>query len=143
MRTDKTPLLIPAVALVALTLSTSCSVGKARQELTASQKPSQDESSWAYFIDTGDDGDDPWTGGCHQKCSDPRCVESRSFWGSDWCSADKLYEWTNSIPPGAESDIKPCDCEEICQARGFATGSCVSVARVCEERWASASCQCS
>ena len=99
-------------------------------------------STWAFFIDTGDSGDDAWTAGCHFKCSDAGCDGATEFWGGDWCSGSDLQEWTNSEPHAAASDITRHDCDEECKAKGLAGGQCVRVEKACGDRWPSSRCKC-
>jgi hypothetical protein len=138
----KHPLLrfcLVAIALAPLLLSNGCASGQTPEPPSALQ---QGESTWGHFVDRVDNGDDPWNGGCHYKCSDPDCSAALEFWGSDWCVASDLQEWTNSGPHGAESDIKRYDCDQECKEKGFEGGRCEQVENVCDGVRPSSRCAC-
>jgi len=133
--------ILALVGLLAV-LSTGCSTTGASEPLSASGSKAEDESTWAYFIDTTDQGDDIWSAGCHYKCSDAECDGPTEFWGGDWCVGSDLQEWTTGDPHAAASDITRYDCDHECKAKGLFGGQCVRVEKACGDTWPSSVCEC-
>lgn len=103
---------------------------------------SSKEASWGYFIDTVDQGDDPWTAGCHYKCATADCSGAKEFWGGDWCVGDDLMEWSKAEPHPAQSDLRRYSCAEQCRRRGAPGGRCVQIKDACGGARASSLCEC-
>jgi hypothetical protein len=136
------PHLIRALVLaLALTLA-GCATSHPAEPTASLPQTAEAASSWGYFIDAVDNGDDIWTPGCHYKCSDARCSGPTEFWGGDWCSDNDLHEWTNGAPHAAESDIARYNCDEACKQKGAAGGRCVRLEKACNETWSSSHCAC-
>ena len=130
--------LIRLVCVLALVL-TGCATGGAPEP---TPRTTEGDSAWAFFLDTGDDGDDIWTPGCHFKCTDPDCSGGTEFWGGDFCSGNDLQEWTNSGPHAAESDIARHDCDAACKEKGSSGGRCEPVKNACAGTYQSSRCVC-
>jgi hypothetical protein len=100
------------------------------------------ETSWGYFLDAVDQGDDPWAAGCHYKCAAADCSGSKEFWGGDWCVGDDLMEWSRAEPHPAQSDLQRYSCAEECRRRGASGGRCVQIQDACDGAHASSLCEC-
>jgi hypothetical protein len=133
---------LSSLPFVLAILLNGCATAGGPEPPASKPQAAVEDSSWAYFIDAGDDGDDIWVAGCHYKCSNAECSEFAGFWGGDWCSGDDLQEWTNSGPHAAESDIARHDCEQACKQKGAAGGTCVRVVRACDGMYPSSRCEC-
>ena len=131
-----------AVVVLLAGLSLACT-GNLKTDGPPGASPALDTSPpWAHFIDTGDTGDDPWTPGCHYKCSDPTCEGERQFWGGDSCTGGELQEWTASEPHAAASDVVRHDCAAECKAKGSLGGRCARVENACDGSAPSSRCEC-
>lgn len=97
------------------------------------------------FNDTGDQGADIWTPGCHQEYTDAQCTVGQTFFLGDVCGQadpDHLIEWTRSTCHGAIGDRQTYDCDAECRRAQRGGGTCASSANACGAGMASAYCKC-
>jgi hypothetical protein len=94
--------------------------------------------------DSGDQGADVFTPGCHQEYADAACTQGQAFFGVDECTDANprtIWEWTLSTCHLPTGDIADFDCDVECRRVGRGGGRCAWADNVCYGR-RSAYCRC-
>ena len=98
------------------------------------------------YNDTGDNGIDVFTPGCHYLYPNSNaCQGTGQRFSEDSCgiqNVNLILEWDLSTCHGPTGDLNIYDCDKICRQLGRGGGTCKTVANACGAGWDSARCEC-